>query len=127
MRHQTNLRFRPGPTQISPYTHRCRLQTFGFNPFMMSGLTPRYNLDESTVTIGGIKSDLDILFDFSMKILSANRIAPDGTPRSAASHLGLYTVCLWPVKRTPGLTAQLTTLLVSHLQFIGFLLQRLIW
>ena len=25
-----------------------------------------------------------------MKILSANRIAPDGTPRSAASHLGLY-------------------------------------
>ena len=25
-----------------------------------------------------------------MKILSANRIAPDGTPRSAASHLGLF-------------------------------------
>ena len=27
-----------------------------------------------------------------MKIVSANRIAPDGTPRSAASHLGL--LCL---------------------------------
>ena len=25
-----------------------------------------------------------------MKILEANRIAPDGTPRSAASHLGLF-------------------------------------
>ena len=25
-----------------------------------------------------------------MKFLCANRIAPDGTPRSAASHLGLY-------------------------------------
>ena len=27
---------------------------------------------------------------FSMKILYANRTAPDGTPHSAASHLGLY-------------------------------------
>ena len=37
-----------------------------------------------------------------MKFLQANRIAPDGTPRSAASHLGLY--CL-PMshKGTPGL------------------------
>ena len=25
-----------------------------------------------------------------MKFLYANRIAPDGTPRSAASHLGIY-------------------------------------
>ena len=25
-----------------------------------------------------------------MKFLQANRIAPDGTPHSAASHLGLY-------------------------------------
>ena len=25
-----------------------------------------------------------------MKIVSANRIAPDGTPRFAASHLGLF-------------------------------------
>ena len=27
---------------------------------------------------------------YSMKILLANRIAPDGTPRSAAFHLGLF-------------------------------------
>ena len=37
-----------------------------------------------------------------MKIIYANRIAPDGTPRLAASHLG-YSVCLGPIKRTPGL------------------------
>ena len=38
----------------------------------------------------------------SMKFLSANRIAPNGTPRSAASHLWL---CCFPsfIKRTPGL------------------------
>ena len=29
------------------------------------------------------------LSHFSMKFLCANRIVPDGTPRSAASHLGL--------------------------------------
>ena len=31
-----------------------------------------------------------LLSHFSMKFLCANRIAPDGTPHSAASHLGLY-------------------------------------
>ena len=30
------------------------------------------------------------LFHFSMKFMSENRIAPDGAPRSAASHLGLF-------------------------------------
>ena len=35
-------------------------------------------------------SNFSFLFHFSMKILSANRIAPDGTPRFAASHLGLF-------------------------------------
>ena len=30
------------------------------------------------------------LSHFLMKFLCANRIAPDGTPRSAASHLGLF-------------------------------------
>ena len=36
--------------------------------------------------------DLSFLFHFSKKFISANRIAPDGTPRFAASHLGL--LCL---------------------------------
>ena len=31
-----------------------------------------------------------IFVHFSMKFLSTNRIAPDGMPRFAASHLGLF-------------------------------------
>ena len=38
-----------------------------------------------------------------MKFLCANRIAPDGTPRFAASHLGYAVYQLCPTKRTPGL------------------------
>ena len=38
----------------------------------------------------GVRSDFYFLCHFSMKFFCANRIAPDGTPRSAASHLGLY-------------------------------------
>ena len=34
------------------------------------------------------------LSPFSMKFLWANRIAPDGTPHSAASHLGLFCLPL---------------------------------
>ena len=30
------------------------------------------------------------LYHFSIEIMSANRIAPDGTPHFAASHLGLF-------------------------------------
>ena len=33
---------------------------------------------------------VSFLFNFSMKFLKANRIAPDGAPRFAASHLGLF-------------------------------------
>ena len=38
----------------------------------------------------GVRSDFYFLSDFWMKFLCANSIAPDGTPRSAASHLGLF-------------------------------------
>ena len=37
-----------------------------------------------------------------MKILLTNRIAPDGTPRFAASHLGLFCLPM-SQKGTPGL------------------------
>ena len=53
---------------------------------MTNGLSHPYNLDES------ILGELGVNFHFSIKIMSANRIAPDGTPRFAASHLGL--ICL---------------------------------
>ena len=61
-----------------------------------------YHLGESTVIFMDIRSDSEFLFHFSMKLLSANRIALDGTPCSTASHLWLY--CL-PIshKRMSGL------------------------
>ena len=59
---------------------------------MTNGLSHPYHLDESTFIFRGIGSVFffSFLFHFSMKFVSANRIAPDGTPRFAASHLGLF-------------------------------------
>ena len=73
---------------------RVACRYFGFryihyvNPLVTNGLSHPYHLDESTFSFSGIRSD----FSFSMKIISGNRKAPDGTPRFAASHLGL--LCL---------------------------------
>ena len=77
-------------------------QYININPFLTNEFTHHCHLEESTVIFKGIRIDFRFLFHFSMKILFANRIAPDGTPRSAASHRG-YAVCLCPTKRTPGL------------------------
>ena len=41
---------------------------------------------------------LSFLFYFSMKIKIANIITPDGTPRFAASHLGLFCLPLFHEK-----------------------------
>ena len=57
---------------------------------MTNGFSYCYHMEESTFIFRGFRCDFKILFKFSMKFLCANRIAPDGTPRSAASHLGLY-------------------------------------
>ena len=69
---------------------------------MANGLSNCYHVEESTFICKGFKCDFKFLLKFSMKFLKANRIAPDGTPRFAASHLGL---CCLPMshKRTPGL------------------------
>ena len=61
---------------------------------MTKGLSHPYHLDESTFILRGFRSDFSFLFHFSMKIKIANRIAPDGTPRFAASHLGLFCLPL---------------------------------
>ena len=61
-----------------------------FNPLVRNGFFHPYHLDESTFIFRDIRSDFSFLFHFSMKIMSANRIAPDGTPRFSASHLGLF-------------------------------------
>ena len=71
------------------------------NPYLTNGFYHHYQLDESTFIFRGVRSDFKFLSHFSMKFLQANRIAPDGTPRSAVSHLGLF--CLCPIKGTPGL------------------------
>ena len=60
-----------------------------FNPYLTNGFSHHYQLDESTFIFKGVRSDFYFLSHFSMKFLCANRIAPDGSPRSAASHLGL--------------------------------------
>ena len=61
-----------------------------FNPLVANGISHPYHLDESTFIYRGIRSDFSFLFHFSMKFMKANRIAPDGKPRFAASHLGLF-------------------------------------
>ena len=57
----------------------------GVNPLVTNGFSLPYHL--STFIFRGIRSDF--LFHFPMKFKIANRIAPDGTPRFAESHLGV--------------------------------------
>ena len=56
-----------------------------FDPYLTNEFSHHYQLDESTFIFRGVRCD----FYFFYLILCANRIAPDGTLRSAASHLGL--------------------------------------
>ena len=60
------------------------------NPLVTNGLSHPYHLDKPTFILRGIMSYFEFLFYFSMKFKIANRIAHDGTPRFAASHLGLF-------------------------------------
>ena len=50
------------------------------NQNMPSELSHPYHLDESILMLCGISSNLSFSFHFSMKVLSADRKAPDGTP-----------------------------------------------
>ena len=56
---------------------------------MTDGFSHLYQLGESIFIFRGVSSDFYYLSHFSMKFLCVNRIAPDGTPRSVASHLRL--------------------------------------
>ena len=56
---------------------------------LTNGFSHHYQLGESTFIFRGVRSDFYFLSRFSMKSFQANRIAPDGTPHSVASHLGL--------------------------------------
>ena len=86
------------PSDVSGYlirTSGCLIWhdlTSLVNTYVMNRLPHPYHLDESIFFFRSIGSNFSCLFHFSMKFMSANRIAPDGTPRFAASHLGL--LCL---------------------------------
>ena len=61
---------------------------------MTTGLSHPYHLDKSTFIFRDIRSNFSFLCHFLMKIMSANRKVPDGTPLFAASHLGLFCLPL---------------------------------
>ena len=72
---------------------------------MTNGFTHPYHLGKSTFILGtsGAFFIFFLLSQVSMKFISvANIIDPDLTPRSAASHLGLYCLPMLH-KRTSGL------------------------
>ena len=73
----------------------CHCNTIGINPYLTNGFSHHYQLGESTFIFRGVRSDFYFSSHFSIKFPCTNRIASDGTPRSA--------VCLCPTKRTPGL------------------------
>ena len=62
-----------------------------FNPRVTNGLYHPYQLDESTFVKRGVRRNCSF---FDEKFKRANRIAQDGTPRFAASHLRLFCLPL---------------------------------
>ena len=60
----------------------------GFNPLVTNGFSLPYHLSSFILGTSGVI--FIFLFHFPMKFKIANRIAPDGTPTFAASHLGLF-------------------------------------
>ena len=65
-------------------------------PYLTNGFSNRYQLGESTFIFRGVRSDF--YSHYLMKFLCANRIAPDGTPRSAASTSGAILFASVPKK-----------------------------
>ena len=61
-----------------------------------NGLFNPYHFDESVFIFKGIGGNCSFLFHFSMKIMSSNGIAPDGTLRFMASYLGLFCLPMSP-------------------------------
>ena len=88
------------PSLCATHLRQCALKTLviclGLNPLVTNGLSHTYQMDESTLIFRDIRSNFSFLFYFSMKIKIANRIAQDGTPRFAASHLGLFCFAYVP-------------------------------
>ena len=69
---------------------KLETRRFKLNPLVMNGLSHTYQMDKFTFIFRGTRSDFSFLFHFSMKFMSANRIAPDGALCFAVSYLGLF-------------------------------------
>ena len=80
------------PVRINSQPKICQqsLSRRPCHPLVTNGFSNPYNFDESTFILRGIRSNVSFLFHFSMKIILVDRKALDGTPRFAASHLGLF-------------------------------------
>ena len=76
--------------QISFTLASLMLSKMNLNSLVTNGLSNHYHLDKSTFVLGASGVFFFMLISFLMKFLKANRIAPDGTPRFAASLLGLF-------------------------------------
>ena len=73
------------------------------NPYLTNEFSHHYQLDESTFIFRGVRWEFS---HFSIKFLYANRIAPDGTPHSAASNLRLFCLSMSHKKDTRLLCVQ---------------------
>ena len=81
-----------GLSDISSMVHFIIYNLSSFTEFWQSSplvtnvFSIPYLLSDSTF----ILRDTGCIFHFSIQIMKANRKAPDGTPRFAVSHLGLF-------------------------------------
>ena len=67
----------------------CLYENNNLNSYLMNGFPHHYQMGESCFIFRSVRNDFHFLSHFSIKFLYANRIAPDGTPHSEVSHLGL--------------------------------------
>ena len=77
-------------------------------------------MGESIFIFWGVRSDLRIFISFFDEISLSKQNSPDGTPRSAASHLGLCCLpIIGPIKRSPGLydLSKHSVRLLEHLRY----------
>ena len=89
-------------------TWNSKINTF----IMMNVFTHHYHLGESTFIFRIIKSLIFFLI-FQQNVSSENRIASDGTPHTAASHLELYSLPLKNYKKNSKLLLEIPN--ISHM------------
>ena len=103
-------------TVLSPCLGQCLLHCWLLNPYLTNEFSHRYHFGESIFIFRGVRSDFFFFFfffiSFLMKFLCANRIALDGKPRSAASHLGL---CCLPMSHKASSQRRKRTIYILHI------------